>query len=48
VIDEWDSAARSGRAAAGRRTPLEGKFGFDLPAGDEILVSNFVYDPRSR
>jgi len=48
VMDAWTKATTPGPPDAGRRTPFDGKFGFYVPGKDEIFISNFVYDPRSR
>jgi serine/threonine-protein kinase len=47
-IDSWTRTTTFGRPEPGRRTMLDGKFGFFLPGEEEIAISNFLYYPPPR
>ena len=47
LLDSW-SRATPAVPEKGRRTPLDGRFGFFLPGNEEVFVSNFLYYPESR
>jgi hypothetical protein len=44
-IDTWTRTTTFGRPEPGRRTMLDGKFGFYLPGEEELTISNFRYYP---
>jgi serine/threonine protein kinase len=46
-LDSWIRTPPGG-AESGRRTPLDGRFGFLLQADEEVFVSNFLNYPESR
>jgi len=46
-LDSWIRTPPGG-AEGGRRTPLDGRFGFFLQADEEVFVSNFLNYPESR
>jgi hypothetical protein len=48
TIDSWNRTTPSGAPEPGRRTLLDGRFGFFLPGDEEIFVSNFLFYPESR
>ncbi|HET9360866.1 MAG TPA: protein kinase [Vicinamibacterales bacterium] len=48
TIDTWIRTTPSGRPEPGRRTMLDGKFGFFLPGEEQLTISNFRYYPSSR
>jgi hypothetical protein len=48
TLDTWNRTTASGAPERGRRTMLDGRFGFFLPGDEEVFVSNFLYYPESR
>jgi serine/threonine-protein kinase len=48
TINTWTRTTTFGRPEPGRRTMLDGKFGFFLPGEEELTISNFRYYPTTR
>jgi serine/threonine-protein kinase len=48
TLDSWSRTTPTGKPEAGRRTLLDGRFGFFLPGDEEVFISNFLYHPEAR